>query len=673
MAPLLKPVPPPETEVQPPGVPGLSGLLTLAVGVVVLAALYVGKEVFLPVVLAILLAFVLAPFVDVMRKWHLGRVPSVIIAVLVTLGIIVSLGSLIGFQVAGLASDIPRYQTTIERKVGSLREGTLGKLPNMLKSFGRHFDKAVSDQPQEGANPSSPDAAAPASEEPKPMPVEVHEPDPTPAQVARNVLLPLLEPLATMGIVFVVLVFILMQREDLRDRMIRLFGSSDLHRTTAAMDDAARRLSRYFLMQLALNASFGLLAGIGLWVIGVPSPALWGVFAALMRFVPYIGSFVAAAPPILLAAAVDPGWSMALMALALFAIGEPLMGHAVEPIVYGQSTGLSPFAVVISAIFWTWLWGPVGLLIATPLTLCLVVLGRHVERLEFLDVLLGDRPALTPAENLYQRMLAGDPDEALDSAEVLLKERSLTSYYDEVALKGLQLAANDATRGVLTHRQLDQVRDVIHALVQDLGSHDDVEPPPHETKDEPVASPQSEKPAIKEPAVQREMPHVDKIPDHWKAEGAVMCIAGRGPLDEAASEMLAQLLNKHGLGSRLVPHEAVSRTAIYNLDMTGVQMICISYLEISGTPAHLRFLLRRLRKRAPKAPILVGLWPTEDVVLTNEAMRATLGADYYVSSMRDAVVSCLKIATGEEELPQSVTSGQAANEAAAGKRLPLPA
>lgn len=666
------PIPPPETEIQPPRVPGLSGLLTLAVCVVVLAALYVGKEVFLPVVLAILLAFVLAPFVDVMRRWHLGRVPSVIIAVLVTLGIIVSLGSLIGFQLAGLASDLPRYQTTIEQKVGSLREGSLGKLPGMLKDFGRRFDKAVAEQPQEEASSAAPSAAAPAPEEPQPMPVEVHEPDPTPAQMVRNVLLPLIGPLATMGIVFVVLVFILMQREDLRDRMIRLFGSSDLHRTTAAMDDAARRLSRYFLTQLALNASFGVVASIGLWLIGVPSPALWGVFAALMRFVPYIGSFMAAAPPILLAAAVDPGWSMALMTLAFFLIGEPMMGHVVEPVIYGQSTGLSPFSVVISAIFWTWLWGPVGLLIATPLTLCLVVLGRHVERLEFLDVLLGDRPALTPAENLYQRMLAGDPDEALESAELLLKERSLTSYYDEVALKGLQLAANDATRGVLTHRQLDQVRDVIHALVQDLGGHDDVEPEPNETEDEPIASPQSEKPAIKEPAIVGEMPHEDKISAAWKAEGAVMCIAGRGPLDEAASEMLAQLLNKHGLGSRLVRHDAVSRSAIYNLDMTGVQMICISYLEISGTPAHLRYLLRRLRKHAPKAPILVGLWPAEDAVLKSETMRATLGADYYVSSMRDGVVQCLKVATGEEELPQTVTTSKAANEET-GKRLPLPA
>jgi predicted PurR-regulated permease PerM len=671
-APAPTPAPGPETEIQPPGVPGLSGLLTLTVSVVVLAALYVGKEVFLPVVLAILLAFVLAPFVDLMRKW-LGRVPSVIVAVLVTLGIILSLGGVIGFQLAGLATDLPRYQSTIRDKVGSLREGSaIGRLPELLKDFGRQFDRAVAETPQ--APPASAGASAPpAPEEVRPMPVEVHQPDPTPAQVARNVLLPLLEPLATTGIVFVVLVFILMQREDLRDRMIRLFGSSDLHRTTAAMDDAARRLSRYFLMQLGLNASFGVVAAIGLWLIGVPSPLLWGVFAALMRFVPYIGSFVAAVPPILLAAAVDPGWSMALMTLALYLIGEPLMGHVVEPVVYGQSTGLSPFAVVMSAIFWTWLWGPVGLLIATPLTLCLVVLGRHVERLEFLDVLLGDRPALTPAENLYQRMLAGDPDEALDSAEVLLKERSLTSYYDEVALKGLQLAANDASRGVLTGRQLEQIKDVIHALVQDLGSHDDVEPPPQATKDEPVASPASDKPDIKAPAVVEPMPQQDKIAEPWRTEGAVMCIAGRGPLDEAAAEMLAQLLGKHGLGTRLVPHQEVSRRAILNLDMTGVQMVCISYLEISGTPAHLRYLLRRLKQKAPKAPVVVGLWPAEDAVLKSETMRATLGADYYVSSMRDTVVQCLKIATGEEAIAETAPSASAAAQTSEPKRVPLPA
>ena len=268
------------------------------------------------------------------------------------------------------------------------------------------------------------------------MQVEVHEPDPTPMQLAERIITPIVDPLSTTVIVLIVTIFVLLQREDLRDRLIRLFGSSDLHRTTTAMNDAARRLSRYFLIQLGINATFGLIIGIGLFVIGVPSPLLWGTVGLLLRFVPYIGAPLAAVLPLALAGAVSPHWSMMLWTAGLFAATEAVMGQVVEPLLYGRSTGLSPFSVVVSATFWTWLWGPIGLILSTPLTLCLLVLGRHVERLEFLDVILGDRPALTPVESFYQRMLAGDPDEAHDQAEVLLRDRPLSSYYDEVALKG---------------------------------------------------------------------------------------------------------------------------------------------------------------------------------------------------------------------------------------------
>jgi predicted PurR-regulated permease PerM len=644
--------------------------MTLAVAVVVLGGLYLGREVFVPIVLAVLLAFVLAPLVDILRRWRLGRVPAVISAVILALGIILSLGTVIGFQVADLATDLPRYEQTVRNKVATLREGALGRLPEMLRSVTRQVEEATKETPPT-ATPSTN-----TTPDPQPLPVEVHEPDPTPIQIARNFLLPVVAPLATVGIVFVVLIFILLQREDLRDRMIRLFGAQDLHRTTVAMDDAARRLSRYFLIQLGLNASFGVMISIGLWVIGVPSPILWGIFAGLMRFVPYIGSILAGALPVALAAAVDPGWSMALLTLALFLITEPLMGHVVEPLVYGQSTGLSPFAVVMSAIFWTWLWGPIGLLIATPLTLCLVVLGRHVERLEFLDVLLGDRPALTPAENLYQRMLAGDPDEALDYAEQLLKERSLTSYYDDVVLAGLQLAANDASRGVLSGAQLERLKNAIQALVSDLGSHDDVEPDKKESAKEPVAPPDSEKEDPKKPPIDEVAPPPEALPPEWRAEGAVLCIAGRGPLDEAASTMLSQLLTKHGLGARVAPHEIVSRSAIMSLDATGVKMVCISYLEISGSPAHLRYLLRRLRQRlAPGTPMLVGLWPSEDAILSDEAMRKNLGADYTVSSLRQAVIACMEVAARNGE-PGPISSGAPkapASSSAGSERAPLPA
>jgi predicted PurR-regulated permease PerM len=649
------------------GTPGLSGLMTLAVSAVVLAALYVGRDVFLPVVLALLLAFVIAPFVDLLRRWHVGRVPAVIAAVLVALTIVLSLTGIIGLQLAGLVSDLPRYEASVQSKISALNNGFLGRIPAHLKNVGRGIEEATKDAP------AAPASAPPA--EPKPLPVEVHDREATSIELARSVLAPLVEPLAMMGIVFVVLIFVLLQREDLRDRMIRLFGSSDLHRTTVAMDDAARRLSRYFLIQLGLNASFGVLIAAGLWMIGVPSPLLCGIFAALMRFVPYIGSFIAAALPAILAAAVEPGWSMALMTVALFLIAEPLMGNVIEPVVYGQSTGLSPFAVVLSAIFWTWLWGPVGLLIATPLTLCLVVLGRHVERFEFLDVLLGDRPALTPAENLYQRMLAGDPDEALEYAEQLLKERSLTSYYDEVALGGLQLAANDANRGVLSGDQLVRIRDAVQALVHDLSIHEDVTPAGNGKENEPVALPADERPGSAAPAVPPDRPAEEEIPPDWRVEGAVLCVAGRGQFDDAAAEMLSQLLRKHELGVRTLPHAAVSRSAILELDPAGVKMICIAYLRISGSPAHLRYLLKRLRRRVPGAPILIGLWPAEDAILTDETLRAAIGADHCVASLREAVIRCLAEATG---MPAESLAAPAAPSAVADaeepvERAPLPA
>ena len=214
------------------------------------------------------------------------------------------------------------------------------------------------------------------------------------------------------------------------------------------MNDASRRLSRYLVTQLAVNTAFGVIIATGLAFIGIPSPVMWGVLGALLRFVPYIGAPLSAVMPLTLAAATDPGWSRLLWTASLYLVVEPIMSQAVEPLLYGRSTGLSPFAVVVAATFWTWLWGPIGLILSTPLTLCLVVLGRHVGRLEFLDVLLGDRPALTAVESFYQRMLAGDPDEVFDQAEVLLKQRSLSSYYDDVALQGLRRAVIDADRGV---------------------------------------------------------------------------------------------------------------------------------------------------------------------------------------------------------------------------------
>ena len=627
------------------GAPDASKAMTLFVMIV--ATLYFGKEVLVPVVLALLLAFILAPVVDLLRRVHLGRVPSVLLGVVLAFGVILAIGGVIGSQIADLSGDIPRYASTIEGKLSSLRAATLGRV------------NAVADRLGERLQPGQPTARAPGTAAPAPAPAASAPAAPaaaaptaaapaasaeatSPMALAERYLSPVLSPLATLGIVVVITIFALLQQEDLRDRLIRLIGSDDLHRTTLAIDDGGRRLSKYFLAQLCINTLFGVVITIGLTVIGVPSPVLWGILSALLRFVPYVGSFIAAALPMALAAGTEPGWSTTLWTLALYVVVEGLTGQVAEPLVYGHNTGLSPFSVVVAAIFWSWLWGPIGLILSTPLTLCLVVMGRHVQRLEFLDVILGDRPALTPVESFYQRILAGDADEAEEHAELLLKDRSLSTYYDEVALKGLQLAAGDAQRGAVQNDQLDRIRTAVMALVHGLENHRDHKPPQAETEDDPVAPP------AQESAVPSPVPVAApaELPEPWRHENAVLCIAGRGPLDEAASAMLAQLLAKRGFGVRLVGYEEASRERISSLDTTGVVMACVSYLDITGSPAHLRYLVRRLRQRLPPRPsghaaILVGLWPAGDSALSDPQVQAQIGADDYASSLTGAVEACV--------------------------------
>lgn len=614
--------------------PGLRALLMVVVGVTVVVALALGRDVLIPITLAVLLSFVLAPVVDLLKRLWLPRAPAVLLAALLALGAMVVLGVLIGTQIAGLAADMPRYAFTVERKWEALREFTVGRLDAVMESVSSGLGRTA---------PEAPAAQPTGSEAPRPIPVEVVPAVPTALETAQRILTPVLHPLATAAIVFVVAVFILLQREDLRDRLIRLAGATDLHRTTTALDDAARRLSRYFLTQFAINTAYGIVTWLVLLLIGVPGALLWGILAGLMRFVPYIGTPIAAIPPIIMAAAVDPGWTMVLLTVAFYTVGEATMGYVVEPLAFGNSTGLSPASVIVAAIFWSWIWGPIGLILAMPLTLGLVVLGRHVERLEFLDVLLGDRPALTPPESFYQRMLAGDPDEALDQAETLLKTRSLSSYYDEVVLKGLQLAATDAARGELPPERLVPLRDAARSVVADLVGHADEDPQPDKADDNAGAT-LDEKALPKRPP-----PEPAPIPPAWSAERAVLCIAGRGPLDDVAAAMLAQLLGKHGIGAQALPHTEVARDQIGRLETAGVVMVCISYLEITGSPAHLRYLLRRLKGRLAGVPILVGLWPAEEAVLTDKAAQATIGADLYASSLHGAVTACLEQArkTGE--------------------------
>ncbi len=636
----------------PPHDPGGgTGLMTLISTVTIIVVLSVARDVLMPITLAILLSFVLAPLVHLLRRAWLGRVPAVLVAVLLALSVILGAGGLIGAQVASLAGDIPLYASTIRQKVEIVQGATTGRLSALVDRMASQIDRgnhpATAGRPASNgrASGSAPGATVPIDATP-PMAVEVHPAPASASELAQRVLAPILQPLATTGIVFVVAIFILLRQADLRDRLIRLLGTDDLHRTMMAMDEAGHRLSRYFVTLLALNTAFGCIIGVGLSLIGVPNPVLWGFVTMLMRFVPYIGAWLSAFLPLALAAAVDPGWSMVLWTAALFVVGEGLMGQVVEPLAYGSSTGLSPLSVVIAAIFWGWLWGPVGLILSMPLTLCLVIVGRHVDRLKFLDVLLGDERALTPVESFYNGLLAGHLGEVQDDAEKLLKSCSLATYYDTVAIPGLRLANVDLERNVLTDAQKLRIAGGMGELLDALSDHEDIDPLPA-PKEVGPAGPFSGPPAwatsvpeAPEHPKTAEPADPEGLQPAWREPSAVFCVAGRGPFDEFASAMLAQLLGRQGLGAHVLPNTAVStRAAVAALDTAGARLICLAYAGAAGTSSQLRYTVRRLRARAPTAIILVGFWPTD--LPAEERMRNAVGADLYTVSLSDTVAACM--------------------------------
>ena len=611
-----------------------------------MATLYVGREVFVPIALAILLSFVLAPLVRVLQDWRVPRVFSVIGVVLLAFLVIFALGGVIATQVTQLANDLPRYESNMRAKIKSLRgtattSSPLERAADVLQDLGKELNKPKDAAP---ASVASPTPNALTAQEAKPIPVEVRQPPPTTLENISALISPLLNPLMTTGIVIIFVIFTLLQREDLRNRLIKLAGSHDLQKTTAALDDAARRLSRLFLSQLALNASFGLAAGAGLWIIGIPSAVLWGILTGVLRFVPYIGTFISAVFPLTLAVAVDPGWTLLLWTAAMFFILEPLAAHLIEPQLYGRSTGLSPLAVVLSATFWTALWGPIGLVLATPLTICLVVMGRHVDSLQFLDVMFGDRPALSPPEIFYQRMLAGDPAEAVDKAEEFLKERPLSAYYDEVALKGLKLAQNDIDRKALDALHLERISLAVTELVQEFDDHEDQKPSP------PIEPTQDAEAAAAVDFVSKDasydLPFLknEDLAPNWRGEAPVLCVAGRTDLDRAAASMLAQLLSKHGLRARVEGAVALSTTNVTRLDTTGVALVCVSVLD-SSSPAHMRYTIRRLRRKLPETKIIVGCWMAEG---DTAALADTVKADAITATLRDTLKICLDQARAVE-------------------------
>ena len=624
-----------------------------------ICALYFGSEVLLPLALAILLSFVLTQPLLLLRRMKVPRVLAVGLLVGIAFTIIAGLGWLISREVTQLAADLPSYQNTLSQKVQSLRNSTASS--PVLKRAGTVLSNLQGQLfgPINGGAPA-PEVGTEADKPgDKPLEVVVRNREPTGLELYQSIATRLLPPLATAGIVLLIVVFILLQREDLRDRLIRLFGSNDPQRATSTLTDAATRLSHYFLSQVMINSAYGTLIAIALWLIGMPTPIAWGLLAMLMRFVPYVGAFIAAALPLFVAAAVDPDWSSFFWVLGIFAVGEMTMGQVVEPLVFGHGTGVSPLAVIISTVFWTWLWGPLGLILAMPMTVCLAVLGRHVEGLEFFDVLLGDEPALTPEQRFYHRALAGDAAEVTYEAELALKEESLQTYLDTVVLPALKVAERDASRGTLDSEQTDKVAATVKEMLDNLS---EFEPrrwfaklrrkPNHDKEAEAtggIASLQAAEDAEEtDDAGGVKLVERSELAPGWVVDEPVLCVGGRNSLDEAAAAMLAGVLKKRGLGAKALPAEAISAAHIASLAQTEAKLVALSLLDIGNGPAVIRYIVRRLRRILPKGTaIVVCLWSEGEAPASLKAVLETAEADAYVTSLPEAVELCIAFAKGE--------------------------
>ncbi|HEV7321757.1 MAG TPA: AI-2E family transporter [Ensifer sp.] len=614
------------------------GVTSVAIGAFIVAALYFGREVFVPVALAVLFSFVLAPLVKGLQRLRVPRALAVTTVVLIAFAILATVTMAMVSQATQLASQLPIYQNNMRSKIAALKgsdagSGVLSRAADVLQDLGRELDRPNAELPSSGTTAPGPEG--------RPIPVEVHQPEPGAIETLQAFISPLIHPITTTGIVLIFVVFILLNREDLRNRFIRLTGTYDLQKTTAAFDDAARRLSRLFLTQLVVNTGFGVVIGSGLWAIGVPSALLWGILAAILRFIPYLGAVLSAVFPMVIAASVDPGWMMLALAAGLFLITEPLVGHVIEPLAYGRSTGLSPVAIVVAATFWTWLWGPIGLVLATPLTVCLVVLGRHVERLEFLDVMLGDRPPLSAPEIFYQRILAGDPAEAADNAEEVLKERSLSAYYDEVALEGLRLAATDEVRGVLDAPRRNQILATVREVVEDLSDHDDSRPSLDATTTDPEIKAAIEQTDEREGASDLPVLTAAQLGEAFQGRDRVVCIGARSQLDEAVALMLSQILEKHGLEAVALPPTTLLTGGLERLAEQEPALICLCYIGPRNT-AHVRYALRRLRRRLPRAILILGqFWEVSDPTAHMEGPSL---ADDTATTLRGICRACLQVA-----------------------------
>ena len=565
-----------------PKLRGDRGAIVL-LGVVV--ALYFAREILIPFAFALTLTFLLTPAVAFLQKLRIGRVASVLTAVLVSMMLAGGVGWIIANQLIDVANDLPLYRQNIHAKIEAFHipvTGHIGEAAESVKEIAQELDSpaaALPASPRQGENQKQPKTPpAPRT----PVPVQIVQPSTNGWTNLRDFGTPVLGPLGRAGIVLIFTIFMLFKREDLRNRLLRLAGLGQLNLMTQAIDDAAGRVSRYLLMQFLVNAGFGTLFGFGLYLIGVPYPLLWGAVAGILRIVPYVGTLVAATLPIALSLAVFDGWIKALLVLLLVASLELIVANFVEPWLYGTHVGISPLALLVTAVFWTVLWGPAGLILSTPLTVCVVVLGRYVPQLSFLHILLGDEAALSAEARLYQRLLAMDQLEAHTIVSQFLKGRPLLELYDSVLIPALSMAEQDRHKGAIDAAREEFLFLSVSEMIAEFSEY---QLPESASFQEPTAPDAAE-----------------------QLEARVLCLAAHDRADEITASMLAQLVEQKGFAALCFPIAESSPNEWLALIGAGrSDVVCISALPpYAFAPA--RAMCKQIRDRFPKLKVMVCVW-----------------------------------------------------------------
>lgn len=614
----------------------------LLAGVCVIAALYFGQEILVPLALAFLLSFVLAPLTIRLDRLGLGRIPSVLIVVSILFVLLGTLGLVVASQVSDLASNLPRYERALEQKIRNLQlampeGGVLERATEAFHKLQREIERTTT-QAETPAGPPMASGSNPPAEE-KPVPVAIREVATSPFETMTAILMPVLAPLGTAGLVLVFVIFMLIEREDLRDRLIRLGGTKDLSRTTEAMNDAAKRVSGYLLAQLVINATYGLAVGVGCWAIGIPNPLLWGLLGTILRFIPYLGPILAAFFPIVLSVAVESGFQTFLLTAGLFVVLELFINNVMEPWLYGSSTGISTLAILIAAVFWTTLWGPVGLLLSVPLTVCLVVLGRHVPQLEFLEVLLGSESPLPVEAKIYQRLLADDRHEASEEAEDAADERGLEAFYEEVLVPVLSLALQDRRREAISVERAAKVAEGVRDIAEEAA--------------ELAAA--VEKPEMAEETDAGVAGAVEPTEIELPAGPVTLCIGARHVIDDAAAEMLAQLLARAGIAARPVASSEVGAQRLASLQLTDVDAVVLCYVS-PATLQHAQRTVRRFRLRfGRRHTIIVAALHARRELLDANGFKIE-GADELTRTLDDAIDALRRVRAPNADAPASLAA-----------------